>query len=134
MNSHVNRMIIDEWAGVYCDEQEVRSPGFEELIELFRKLDGKVHTLLVLDAPNGARLMIGGGAGRYVVSATVSEQEFWNLLSEVDKHGAVVVTTGGQDGEFPARQVVDEAHAIQAAKTFLSSAKLDSNLLWEKQT
>jgi hypothetical protein len=59
MNCCVDRIVIDEWAGVHVDEREIRSPGFDDVLRLFQKLDARVHTHLSLEARNGANLIIG---------------------------------------------------------------------------
>jgi hypothetical protein len=133
MNCCVDRVVIDEWAGVHANEREIRAPGVDDVLRLFQKLDASVHTHLALEARDGTNLVIGGGAGRYVVYVATPDQQFWNLLSEPSKTGVVLLHVGGQEGDFPARQVVGEQQALLAARTFLSDGKLDPTLIWERE-
>jgi len=135
----VTQMICDRWAGVRNYEEVTASPSFEQFAVALRRMDGRVHTLVVLQACGGAQFTVGGGAGRYVTYVAADEETFWNLLLPGDrKEGAdmgslVLVNAGGQEGEYPARQIVDIDAAMQAGATFLQSGRIDEALLWERQ-
>lgn len=123
----------DHWHGVTCDEICIESPQEPDVTRSIEALDAASRTTLTLDRAE-ASITVGGGRGRYVVFVTVGDdEEFWNLLSEVDATGIVVINIGGQEGDFPARQVVDHEKATRAALCFLESGRRDPTLTWELQ-
>jgi hypothetical protein len=135
MHTFVNRIVTDKWSGLLCDEDEIHAPTVDDLDRVIEELDAKTHTLVSLYGESGAYLSIGGGAGQYVAYASTSDEQLWNLLSDSDdRNGIVLLNAGGQEGDFPARQVVDKVLALQAARVFFGTGKLDFALRWEKQT
>jgi hypothetical protein len=124
---------IDHWHGVTCDEICIESPQDADVTRSIEALDAASRTALTLDRAE-ASISVGGGQGRYVVFVTVGDdEEFWNLLSEADATGVVMINIGGQEGDFPARQVVDQEKATRAALCFLESGRRDPTLTWELQ-
>ncbi len=103
----------DKWSGLHCEEWEVcASP--EELVARLVRLDAQVHTLLSLASgpPDEAHLGVGGGAGQYLVYQQVSDLELWNIVRPDAEKAWVSSNTGGQEGDHPARQVVDLAGSL----------------------
>lgn len=135
LNFYVNRMVADRWNGVRCTEDETLMPTAEVLGAALRELDARSRTLICLYGQDGTDLTIGGGAGQYVVFASTAEEQFWNLVNQAmaPDSGVVLLNTGGQEGDFPARQVVTQPQALQAAQTFLQTGALDDSLCWERQ-
>lgn len=123
----------DIWRGLLKDEWHVDSPSCEELFSAIRRLDGKAHTMVVIEGQGAQHLAIGGGAGRYVVYATFDNWDYWNLLNATARDGSACVNIGGQEGEYPARQIVDLQQAETAARWFWERVELEPNLQWEKQ-
>lgn len=134
MKDSVSRLITDEWSGLVCKEVEGRLPSWEAVEGAVRALDAKVKTILSLYKDEDSYITVGGGAGRYVVYVSEA-QEIWNLLcnSGTDLKGKVVLCIGGQDGDFPARQVVNLPAALAAIRTFFHAGKIDPLLPWERQ-
>ena len=124
----------DKWSGLHCEEWEVcASP--EELVARLVRLDAQVHTLLSLASgpPDEAHLGVGGGAGQYLVYQQVSDLELWNIVRPDAEKAWVSLNTGGQDGDHPARQVVDLATAQAACLWYLEHGTRNPSLCWEKQ-
>jgi hypothetical protein len=123
----------DHWHGVTCDEICIESPQDADVTRSIEALNATSRTTLTLDRAE-ASISVGGGQGRYVVFVTVGDdEEFWNLLSEADATGVIMINIGGQEGDFPARQVVDHEKATRAALCFLESGRRDPTLPWELQ-
>ena len=123
----------DHWHGVTCDEICIESPQDADVTRSIEALDAASRTTLTLERAE-ASMTVGGGQGQYVVFVTVGDdQEFWNLLSKADETGVVMINIGGQEGEFPARHVVDHEMAARAAVCFLESSLRDPTLTWELQ-
>jgi len=134
MAMFVELLVADIWTGVDCEEEEVRSPSIPDLEYAITALDASVRTTVCLYGIDGSFLTIGGGGGQYVVYVTTPDEQFWNLLAEdSDLKGIILINIGGQEGDFPARQVVNEQRALQASRTFFRSGELDSSLRWEVQ-
>jgi hypothetical protein len=131
----VDRVIVDKWSGEYCDNNVVKFPSTDDIEKVIDALDAKVHSIVSLYGKDGSHLTIGGGCGQYVVFMAVSDEEFWNLISSSDDQKDIVfINVGGQEGDFPVRQVVNKAQVRIAARTFSLFGQLDSSLQWEKQS
>lgn len=131
----VDRVVADKWTDVYCDEEEITKPSLSDIDDVITALDANVRTFVSLYGQDGTYLAIGGGSGQYVVYASICNEQLWNLLSDKDAgKDIVLLNAGGQEGDFPVRQVVSKLQALQAARTFSLTGQLDTNLLWEKQT
>ena len=130
----VHRIVTDKWRGVQCEQEVLEHPDVDDFIRILLALDAHERTILCLSGKNELELTIGGGAGQYVVYASLSENEFCNLLSDPEAVGTTMLNVGGQEGEFAVRQVVDQARALQAGIVFLESGRLDSSLPWERQS
>lgn len=123
----------DLWDGVTCDEFLIESPTEAEVRQAIDALDAQTRTALTLDREE-ASLTVGGGHGHYVVFVTVGDdQEFWNLISEPAESDVIMINIGGQEGDYPARHVVDKEHATCAAICFLKSGRRDATQTWELQ-
>jgi len=135
MSLHVSRMTADSWNGVLCDEVETSTPTVSEMESAVDALDAKVRTIVCLHSPSGAQLTIGGGAGQYVVYGSTPDEQLWNLIADSggERSGVVILNAGGQEGDFPARQVVARPAALRAVRTFGETGKLDPTLHWEEQ-
>lgn len=134
MQMFVDRVLADNWKGIYCSEDEIKHPSLADIDQIVDALDAKVRTLVTICGQDGCDLTIGGGLGQYVVYASIGDEQLWNLLSGDDKDKVtVLLNAGGQEGDFPLRQVVSKSQMLQAAHTFFLTGQLDSTLLWEKQ-
>lgn len=117
MSAFAIRLVSDKWAGVFCEEEEVELPT------------------ITLSGRDDAYLCIGGGRGRYVVYAWKADGTLWNLLSHKGRNGGkVMLNVGGQEGDYPMRQVVDMKAVQQAAEPSFKTGEMDSSLLWEQQS
>jgi len=134
MDTFVDSIVADDWTGVLCSEEEIAAPSVVDLDRVIDALDAKTRTLVSLYAQDGANLTIGGGAGQYVVYLSTPDEELWNLLADdPDRKSTVILTAGGQEGDYPARQVVNKQRARQAGYAFLLTGQMDTSLPWEKQ-
>jgi hypothetical protein len=129
----VERMTFDLWCGIKCKEELVCNPGVEQFERALQGLDGNKRTLLCLESAKGPQLVVGGGDGGYIVYIAFSDMEFWNLLSDIESDERVLITAGGQQGDYPLRQVVDKQRAYQAGVAFLRHGGLAENLKWESK-
>ena len=123
----------DRWSGVKSSSWVVEGPLLSDLEEAFGRLDGATYTQLYLDAEidgHSWTLIVGGDGSKYVVTAQRDEEDFWYLQRPHAPEGKVLLTTGGQEGEFPADQVVSKEAALAAARAFLATGRLDPAQVW----
>jgi hypothetical protein len=128
------RMTVDAWDGTTNRAATLEPLTIEDFDTWLDRLDARVHTRIVLAHPAipNAQLAIGGGAGRYVVSATTADGGFWSLISDgAVEAGRVLLLAGGHEREYPARSIVTAEQARAAAHAYLASGRLDSTQTWE---
>ncbi|WP_454254159.1 hypothetical protein [Pseudomonas sp. Marseille-Q8238] len=80
----------------------------EQAIDALYKMDGRQHTLLVLERNDGWQLCIGGGGREFVVTLSSRSDENFTLLNPNEGGEELVeLCAGGQFAEFPREIVVD---------------------------
>lgn len=131
----VERMVFDQWRGLNCDEIEIDCPVFKDIADAIDCLNAENRTIVTIFGHLGAYLTIGGGAGQYVIYASLSDGDLWNVVSSdcPDSEELVMLNAGGQEGYFKSKYIVDRLSAISAASFFFSSGQLDDSLKWERQ-
>jgi hypothetical protein len=129
----VDRIVADRWRGTRCEQDVTQNPSLDDFMRAFDALDANERTMLCLYSSKSRHLTIGGGDGKYVVYASLPKDEFWNLLSDIAENRTIMVNAGGQEGDFPARKVVDEMRARRAGTAFMRDGELDQSLRWERQ-
>lgn len=135
MNLYVRRMISDKWDGAFCEESEVLDPSVADAAEAIRRLDAQTWTIVSLYASDGAYMTIGGGAGKYVVFVSDTDEQLWNLVTAEEEgvDDSVLLHIGGQEGDYPRRQIAPASHVLEAAGTFMRTGELEPTLHWERQ-
>lgn len=141
----VTHLDYDEWAAEVLRpgylHREMAHPDWEQIEAAIRALDGDARTDVALRASNEnpadtPHMMIGGGNdGRYIVYATYDGRRLFDLHrsdagSPTDEEDMRVVA-GGQEGIYHAREVVDLATALVAARAFALGGELASELNWD---
>ena len=94
----------------------------------------RMYTLLDLVSDDKDKLTVGGGNGKFVVFLT-NGNDFYTLLSlnkGDDVAAAIPLTIGGQEGEYPPDEVVDERSAMECALTYLKTGKRDQRYNWRR--
>ena len=127
------RMSGDCWEGRRSSDWEIVAPSGLDFEERLRRLDARQYTMVTIAGEGEAHLALGGGGGQYVVYATFDNEVFWNLLRPEPASGTVLLTVGGQEGDFPAAQIVDLDQARSAGLAFLTSGRLDPTQRWARQ-
>ena len=123
-------MVGDHWEGIEATEWEIEAPDAADVERAVGRLDAVVYTLVILVAGAEHHLTVGGGAGTYVVAVTFDNQVFFTLLRSEPAEGIVMVNAGGQEGDYPAEQVVGATQALQAARYFLLTGGRDDTQQW----
>jgi hypothetical protein len=124
---------IDCWDGLQDCGWCIDPASLRDLDQALERLDSRKYTMVMILGEGEQHLTVGGGSGRYVVYATFDNEEFWNLLCADLKDGMVALNIGGQEGNYPARQVVDLEQARAAGRFFFERRQLDPAQHWERQ-
>jgi hypothetical protein len=105
--------------------------GDTELASALAKLDGRNTTVLTITVL-GNQLLIGGGAGRYTVSAFLDEDTWFELVGDDLAVGEISMVIGGQRIPQPTRYIVDGERALKVARHFSRVGNLDEEETWEQ--
>jgi len=132
--SFTPRIEGDDWEGLTDRDWSIDNPTDVDLDHAVDRLDAQRYTLLTVCGEGESHLMVGGGGGQYIVYVTFDNWDFWNLLRSTPATGKVMLNAGGQEGDYPARQIVTKEQAVGAARFFLRERCLDPNQTWEKQS
>ncbi|MEQ8969150.1 MAG: Imm1 family immunity protein [Coleofasciculus sp. C1-SOL-03] len=129
----VSNLSIEKWVGNENQGDFIEKPNWSQIEAAIRQLNGKNQTLVTLAADDETYMTIGGGsAGKYVVSVTFDNLDFYNLVDLSKPEATEKLVIGGQEGLYSAKMSVDLLRCLLAARTFSESGKLDSLLLWEE--
>ncbi len=115
----IGRLTADQWSGVLCSEHEIDYPTWHDVVGAIRGMDAKTRTMVCLFGADDATLSIGGDAGRHVILLTTAAASMWTLLSPERAASEIeLLNVGGQEGDYPANQVVCMTLALRAAADF----------------
>ena len=112
-------------------------PKWADVASAVHAMDGLTNTSITLGEPQEGipvampYMAIGGGAGEYFVYVTFDDTRFYILINSEAAQGIGKLVVGGQMGEFPLREIVDEVTVMKAVQTFFESGALNSDLKWE---
>lgn len=121
----------DEWVGDRDLGDSISGVDWLAIESALDRLDGRRWTQLAIESSQvePRTLLIGGGAGDYVVSY-ISDDENYTLANMCTVLGELRLVTGGQAGIFPRSIVVDRDAAARAARHFFQLESMDSSLNW----
>ncbi len=81
----VSNLYTDKWTGNKNEESFIQNPTLKQIETAIRELDGKIKTLVSLEADDESYMMIGGGeSGKYIVTATLDNENFHATLPMVN--------------------------------------------------
>jgi len=126
------KIVTDYWIGNITEEQEIDNVDVTNFNNVFNRLDASRYTMVVITNIDDKEFVIGGGKGRYVVYCAYDEQEFMNLVRDEPAEGYITLFIGGQEGDYPSRQVVGKEQARKAGEYFIKTGELDPEQKWEE--
>ncbi|NTX39367.1 MULTISPECIES: Imm1 family immunity protein [unclassified Myxococcus] len=121
----------DRWEGLMLHEWKVDRASSADLERALDRLDARSHTMVTILQEGEQHLTMGGGAGQFVVYATFDNNQFWNLLRSQPATGTTLLNVGGQEGDYPAEQIVTKEQALAAGLAFLDTGRLDPSQQWQ---
>jgi len=76
-------------------------------------------------------LCVGGGAGRYIVTGAIKNEEFPSVIDPSKAaEPAELLVVGGQSGHYPGNCVLDLDTALRAARAFYVSGRFEGAVTW----
>ncbi len=129
----VKRLIEECWEGVRNFEGVRENPAPLDVAQAIQRLDQRRHTLIALETDGEAHMLVGGGNGVYVVSATLDGLTFLNLVTAPVHQKEVKVVVGGQEGLYASEIIIAQDATLKAALTFTERGQLDPSLRWESR-
>ena len=122
---------LENWTGPISRALKFTDLNFTQIGELIECLDATKCTMLLLQAPDGRTLTIGGGRGKFVVSQ--GDREGYSLTLTMGSTTAkenVLLCCGGQLADFPPTYICTASDAFRAVKSVLFGEE-DNQLVWE---
>lgn len=116
------------------ERQFVAQPTWEVVERAIRSLNGLDRTFVSLsnERPD-SHMGIGGGSGYFICYVTDDNLNFNNLIDPSNGLEMCSLVTGGQRGEFQARQCVTLEAVLDAASAYYKTGRRDESLVWEPQ-
>jgi hypothetical protein len=110
------------------------NPAWEDIVAAIDALDSDSHTLVMLAIDEDNWLGIGGGdaEGHYFVTITEAETTYFVAITPHAPDSSVWLVVGGQGVDYPAKQCVDKATALLAARTYWTDGSRDPEVVWEE--
>jgi Immunity protein Imm1 len=133
MPARTRKISGDLWVGNDSREWKVLRASHNDVDEAIEQLDGKRKTMVIVHGEGEKQLVVGGGAGGYVVYVSFNDDKFWNLASKTPKEGKALLFIGGQEGEYPGSTIVTKEQARAAAHVFMDAEALDPAQKWLEQ-
>lgn len=126
----IERLETDEWDKRNNVGILIENPSLFEIVDKLNKLDGVKLDTVTLYKNTDEFLAVGGGNnGKYVLSIITIEKTF-ELSNEGFGENRVLISVGGQDGEFPEYMIVNKATVEQAVKYYYENGLPDPDLNW----
>lgn len=130
----VERLTTDNWTGALNHKEEVLNPDLETIEAAIRALDGERRTLVTLRGAGDHHLAVGGGEeGKFIVYITSDNESFLVAINPAmqDASGTILLCAGGQEGDFPVRQVIGVAESLAAARSFAVTGSPAESVTWQ---
>ena len=132
----VHTLLAPRWHDGTYDEHQVHEPSWADVEAAIRALNGRDLNDLYLNLDDPTWMGIGGGDGKYLVSATFGlgtghERHFVACDRTKTASRPTNIVVGGQLSDYPAHQIVDLKIALAAARTFVHNGSLSDDVDWE---
>ena len=105
--------------------------GDRELTAAIAKLDGQQTTAFTITV-GGSLLIVGGGAGRYVVTAWMADGQPCDLVGDPQATGEIPMVVGGQLSSQPGRYIVAGDLVLKVTRYFSRTGHMDDEETWEE--
>jgi hypothetical protein len=111
------------------------SPTWAQILDALMQMDGTAFNELALEAPQGTKLLVGGGNdGRFVVLCFPRGDQVPSLTlcnpAPVDEAATLTVVVQTPD-DYSARFVVDRATVIDVLQHVFTTGNIPAHCIWE---
>jgi hypothetical protein len=120
----------DFWNGPVYDEHEIEAPEWPHVEMAVRGLDADQRTIVRLIGKNDVELLIGGGSGRFIITAVIDDDKHVSARAAGPSGEDIELTVGGQTGVYSSQIVWDLDTALRASRVFWRDNVLDPELPW----
>jgi Immunity protein Imm1 len=133
----VRTLNAPRWRGSGYKEHAKEEPPWNEVEEAVRALNADDLNDVYLEGPADARMVIGGGAGRYVISVDVPDSQvgvkhFSAVNTDSDPNEWIDLVVAGSLGDWPASEIIDLDLALAAARTYYHDGALAPTVQWRR--
>jgi hypothetical protein len=124
-------MTLCQWRGARVERDVVTRPTLEQVVAAVQRLDNRAFNDLYLE-PDGSAddtwLCVGGGAGRYLLSGSISNERFPTLVDPARQPEPVeALVVGGQEGSYPGNQVHGLKTALDVVRGFWTTGRFEGD-------
>jgi len=114
---------------------EITNKETDRIWEILDRLNGKIHTQILIKNIENALLIGGGNNNLYVCTLMQGNESSHNLINKkyLNENEEVEIVTGGQAGLFPRKLVNEIDQTREAIRYFIEFNKMNPNLIWEKE-
>src|SRR5215471_15172010 len=121
----IARLTICEWIADRHRDTNIDEPAWSDIEAAVRALNNSNLNDVYL-TPDRSKpetyLCIGGGGGRYIVTGSVENEVFPTLIDRTRAETPkILLTVGGQVGDYPGNWIVDLATVLTAARAFFEA-------------
>jgi Immunity protein Imm1 len=129
----VSQLSWDLWQGNQDHGDVVVVTDWVQVQGAIAALDGRSHTLVMLEAEGETHMAIGGGGATGYIAYVTFDNEVFEYLVDRDcvGKGRVAIVVGGQEGNYSQRYAVGLALVLEAARLFVEAGEVDRSV-WEK--
>jgi hypothetical protein len=133
----VRELSAPRWRGGGYTDSVTDTPSWNDVEEAIRALNADDLNDVYLEGPEEARMVIGGGAGRYLISVDVPNSEvvvkhFSPVNAAADSNELIELVVAGSLGEWFATELVDLDVALAAARSYYEDGTLTDVVRWER--
>ena len=127
----VEQMRICDWQGVLHQETVIDYPSLEKIEMAIQALNNQNLNDIYLQINDDAWLCIGGGDGQYLLTGAIGDEAFPTLV-DANKSALpkILLTVGGQTGEYPSNWIHDLTQTLIAVRDFYHSEGYSTNINW----
>jgi immunity protein Imm1 of predicted polymorphic toxin system len=133
----VRELSAPRWRGGGYKDNVTGNPSWNDVEDAIRALNAHDLNDVYLEGPDDARMVIGGGAGRYLISVDVPDSEvvvkhFSPVNAAADSNELIELVVAGSLGEWLATELVDLDLALAAARSYYEDGTLTNAVKWER--
>jgi hypothetical protein len=108
-------------------------PSWEQVKKAILSLDGERRTMVTLSDRQGgdsSMLISGQWNGRFMVSATPNNYDFFSLIDRDRSNKKITLFVGGQNGDYEECRCVPLEWTLEAGEFYFETGELKPSMNW----